>query len=445
MEDEEIVDLTLDELKERLSASQARLDASIAAMNGGGEQEAEAPAAGVEVPGRSVDEDEASRVVRRRREEQQLIDQVGARMDAQARVGLEVAVLPPQGGGGGGGFEPNEAQRKVLAALDAGKAVEVIFGAGTGKTALIVAKARERLLTRPRSKVLVCAPQNTHVDKLCDDMAKDAVLRRGMSTGRLVLKTASAAMALPMYGLAKPQHMFEQLPGAMKALLQEKDLFIIFDEAALLSCFKRDAISELLKLTQGSSAPDGGLQILSMQDHMQGEPMHSEAEKQVASINGVMLKELNIHGDFMSDAHRETIFLTESNRFIGPHKQMYEDGANEIRAGCTGKKAQAMVKMGQERTFTDEEVLARARTVCGWFCQLQGGAPDDVRMTARCGMTARCVAGAEEGVPVWHLQGGDGGLGPSDAAPCGGAWADGGERRGDHLGQHRRGEEVLGG
>ena len=62
-------------------------------------------------------------------------------------------------------------------------------------------------------------------------------------------------LAQDVDGLAKPQHMFKQLTGAMKALLQETGLFVIIDEAGLLSCFKREAISELRGLARVEKRP----------------------------------------------------------------------------------------------------------------------------------------------------------------------------------------------
>ena len=56
--------------------------------------------------------------------------------------------------------------------------------------------------------------------------------------------------------------------------------------------------------------------MLEVQDLMQGEPFHSEAEKTAATVNGVMLKELNVEGEFMSDPNREIVFLHESNRAL---------------------------------------------------------------------------------------------------------------------------------
>jgi hypothetical protein len=149
--------------------------------------------------------------------------------------------------------------------------------------------------------------------------------------------------------------------------LKEDNLFMVIDESALVSCFKRDATSELLKIVRESNEPDGGLQVLEVQDLMQGEPFHSEAEKAAATVNGVMLKELNVEGEFMSDPNREIVFLHESNRFTGPLKETYEQGANELRGGGTGAKVQEMMRIAVARNFTPEEDVDRVakRVVLG--------------------------------------------------------------------------------
>ena len=50
---------------------------------------------------------------------------------------------------------------------------------------------------------------------------------------------------------------------------------------------------------RGSSAPDGGLQTLDVQDPCQGEPFGTDAEKQAVKVNGELLTELNVEGRFM--------------------------------------------------------------------------------------------------------------------------------------------------
>ena len=253
-----------------------------------------------------------------------------------------------------GSFHPNVAQSAALAVMEAGKSVVVIGAAGTGKTALILGKVKDRL-RRSSGKVLLTGPYNTHVDKLRTDVSSDPELAEAVAARRIIFKTTAAAFSFPTRGIAKPSQMAAQMSATMKALLKEDNLFMVIDESALVSCFKRDATSELLKIVRESNEPDGGLQVLEVQDLMQGEPFHSEAEKAAATVNGVMLKELNVEGEFMSDPNREIVFLHESNRFTGPLKEIYEQGANELRGGATGAKVQEMMTIALARNFTPEE------------------------------------------------------------------------------------------
>ena len=193
------------------------------------------------------------------------------------------------------------------------------------------------------------------MDKLRTDVSSDPELAEAVAARRIIFKTTAAAFSFPTRGIAKPSQMAAQMSATMKALLKEDNLFMVIDESALVSCFKRDATSELLKIVRESNEPDGGLQVLEVQDLMQGEPFHSEAEKAAATVNGVMLKELNVEGEFMSDPNREIVFLHESNRFTGPLKEIYEQGANELRGGATGAKVQEMMTIALARNFTPEE------------------------------------------------------------------------------------------
>jgi hypothetical protein len=60
-----------------------------------------------------------------------------------------------------GSFHPNVAQSAALAVMEAGKSVVVIGAAGTGKTALILGKGKDRLRLSS-GKVLLTGPYNTH-------------------------------------------------------------------------------------------------------------------------------------------------------------------------------------------------------------------------------------------------------------------------------------------
>ena len=60
---------------------------------------------------------------------------------------------------------------------------------------------------------------------------------------------------------------------------------------------------------------------------------------------------------FMEDPRQEKVFFTEVKRFLGPLKDVYVEGANALRYGDTGPKAQALVKVASQRQFTTAEDL----------------------------------------------------------------------------------------
>ena len=385
-EDEEIIAMSLEALKAKLQQVQAEAKIAIASIgahehlaqveDGDGEEgkaegvviraavdlsldgEGDNPALAVDLSQDGEGEDGGGERDRRRA----LPSVVDLAKDGEGDGGGEGDGEGSEGNGGDeggdgsryGSFHPNVAQSAALAVMEAGKSVVVISAAGTGKTALILGKVKDRL-RRSRGKVLLTGPYNTHVDKLRTDVSSDPELAEAVVARRIIFKTTAAAFSFPTRGIAKPSQMAAQMSATMKALLKEDNLFMVIDESALVSCFKRDATSELLKIVRESNEPDGGLQVLEVQDLMQGEPFHSEAEKAAATVNGVMLKELNVEGEFMSDPNREIVFLHESNRFTGPLKEIYEQGANELRGGGTGAKVQEMMKIAVARNFTPEE------------------------------------------------------------------------------------------
>jgi hypothetical protein len=385
-EDEEIIAMSLEALKAKLQQVQAEAKIAIASIgahehlaqveDGDGEEgkaegvgiraavdlsldgEGDNPALAVDLSQDGEGEDGGGERDRRRA----LPSVVDLAKDGEGDGGGEGDGEGSEGNGGDeggdgsryGSFHPNVAQSAALAVMEAGKSVVVIGAAGTGKTALILGKVKDRL-RRSRGKVLLTGPYNTHVDKLRTDVSSDPELAEAVVARRIIFKTTAAAFSFPTRGIAKPSQMAAQMSATMKALLKEDNLFMVIDESALVSCFKRDATSELLKIVRESNEPDGGLQVLEVQDLMQGEPFHSEAEKAAATVNGVMLKELNVEGEFMSDPNREIVFLHESNRFTGPLKEIYEQGANELRGGGTGAKVQEMMKIAVARNFTPEE------------------------------------------------------------------------------------------
>jgi hypothetical protein len=77
-----------------------------------------------------------------------------------------------------------------------------------------------------------------------------------------VLKTAAAAFAYPLKGLASAKTMQKVLNERTKELLREPNLLIIIDEAGLVPPLKRDETSEMLKLLRQSPKPDGGVKVL---------------------------------------------------------------------------------------------------------------------------------------------------------------------------------------
>jgi len=271
-------------------------------------------------------------------------------------------------------FVPNEKQAAADVALEQGKSVIVIGPAGAGKTRFLIMQVEKHLARDASCKVLVTAPYNTHVDKLRVDMVQtNPRLKLAMSTqGRLVLKTAAAAFAYPLKGLASAKTMQKVLNERTKELLREPNLLIIIDEAGLVPPLKRDETSEMLKLLRQSPKPDGGVKVLEVQDCFQGEPFMSDAEKEKVMVNGVPRIELNVEGEFIKDINREVIFFTESKRFIGPLKEVYEQGANELRGGGTGQKAQELVAYGRARTFSEAENLA-AFTLYGTSKEVMDG------------------------------------------------------------------------
>jgi len=102
-----------------------------------------------------------------------------------------------------GSFHPNVAQSAALAVMEAGKSVVVIGAAGTGKTALILGKVKDRL-RRSSGKVLLTGPYNTHVDKLRTDVSSDPELAEAVAARRIIFKTTAAAFSFPTRGIAKP-------------------------------------------------------------------------------------------------------------------------------------------------------------------------------------------------------------------------------------------------
>ena len=136
------------------------------------------------------------------------------------------------------------------ARMEEGKSVVVIGAAGTGKTALIISKVKDRLERRSSGKVLMTGPYNTHVDKLRADICSDPELAEAVGARRIIFMTTAAAFSFPTRGIAKPSQMAAQMSATMKALLKEDNLFMVIDESALVSCFKRDATSKLLKIVR---------------------------------------------------------------------------------------------------------------------------------------------------------------------------------------------------
>ena len=59
-----------------------------------------------------------------------------------------------------------------------------------------------------------------------------------------------------------------------------------------------------------NSKPDGGVQTLGVQDPCQGEAFLTLEEREAVTVNGQLLKAINVEGEFMEDNHRETVFLT---------------------------------------------------------------------------------------------------------------------------------------
>ena len=60
----------------------------------------------------------------------------------------------------------------------------------------------------------------------------------------------------------------------------------------------------------------------------------------------------------MEDPRQEKVFFTEVKRFLGPLKDVYVEGANALRYGDTGPKAQALTKVASQRQFTAAEDLS---------------------------------------------------------------------------------------
>ena len=322
------VDLTDDEFLKQLDAEVAASEARL-----------EAARAGLAKP----------------REQQQQQQQQQQRQQQQAPAPLVVNPPLPREQS----FQPNEEQAEAMRLMAEGKSVVVVGAAGTGKTALIVEKTLSRLETTS-GKVLVVAPYNTHVDKVRADLCSIPKLKAAIEAKRVVVKTAAAAFAYPLQGMARAHVMEAQLPAKMRALLREKELFLIIDESALISFFKRDATDELLQMLRGSSEADGGVQVMEVQDPLQAEVCHSAAEKTAELTKaGDMMRELNIEGKFMNAKDREVVFLTRSQRFIGPLKETYEEGAKELRGGCTGAAARKLVDTGLARVLTPAEELEK--------------------------------------------------------------------------------------
>ena len=263
------------------------------------------------------------------------------------------------------GIVLNEEQAYVQHIIEVKRTSVVVIGAaGTGKTLTIVHAARRWLKTSGTAKVLMVAPYNTQVDKLYDDISSCPFLMEAVE-GRLFLKTAASAFNFPMNATTHAKSMAAGVNPETRELLQSKELLIIMDEAALLKWINRDEISVMLGIVRGNPlALDGGAVILEVADPCQGLSELSKEEKQRFMVNGVLQCEGYVEGTFMADPRREKVFYTEVRRFVGPLKDVYEAGANDLRYGDTGPKARAMIDVASKREFTDAEDL-KALTLYG--------------------------------------------------------------------------------
>ena len=242
--------------------------------------------------------------------------------------------------------------------------MEVFGAAGSGKTLTISHAAKRWLKRGAQARVLMVAPYNTQVDKLFEDTSPCAFLMENLG-GRLKLRTAASAFNFPMNEMADAARMARGLNPEMREMLQTEELLIIIDEAALLKFVNRDAISALLTIVRNNGdALDGGATILAVSDPCQGVTELSKDEKKRFTVNGVLIRELYTDGEFMSDARREKVFYTEVKRFVGPLQDVYVQGADALRYGDTGGKAQAMVEVATQREFTAAEDL-KAITLFG--------------------------------------------------------------------------------
>ena len=104
-------------------------------------------------------------------------------------------------------------------------------------------------------------------------------------------------------------------------------------------------------------ALDGGATILEVSDPCQGLMELSKKEAEPYLRNGVLPREVYTDGAFVEDPRREKVFFTDVKRFRGALKDVYVEGANELRYGDTGPKAQALVKVASQRQFTTAEDL----------------------------------------------------------------------------------------
>ena len=290
--------------------------------------------------------------------------QGGEQATAPAAAAAASARQPTSSGKPGArGVVLNEEQEDARLVLDAGKSLNLVGKAGTGKTLVEEEFAAMTYDAEgDKAALLWCAPNNSQVQDCKRRAFKNAKLCAVTHGGKRI-RTAASVFKLPLHGLANGKKMAIEMNAGFKEVCRKPNFKLIINEASGLSPHKRMAISECLQELRKDNRPDGGAQVLDAHDPGQNKPMLNKAE--IENVKGMAKVgpkwELMIEAPIMQPGQRETRFLTKVQRF---KEALYQDGCSAMRLGNVDKNVVKLVQVTEAREFSEAEDLA-AQTIYG--------------------------------------------------------------------------------